>query len=330
MNNKKTKRRLRSVIIWILWIVLVQLILINISAAFYAYKLTHLYTPTNETWTKPVSKNIFARTWRLFTGPKLYKQTLTGLPDFSFSTIILKTKNDISIEAWFGKTDSISKGTVILLHGLMGHKGLVLDEANAFRSLGFNVMMIDVRDHGNSGGNITTIGYKESEEVKLAYDHVKQTGEKNIFLWGISLGAVEIIKAVSDYQLQPSGIIIEMPFLSLQSHLKARARVLGFPEQPFGFLTSFWIGAEQGFNGLGFITTKYAKNINCPVLMQYGEKDELVLPYETNAIYKAISSTNKKLVIYEDAGHELFFRKDPVTWKREVETFLSRTSGTIF
>jgi hypothetical protein len=69
------------------------------------------------------------------------------------------------------------------------------------------------------------------------------------------LGAVEIVKAVADYHLKPSGIMIEVPFLSLQSHIEGRARTLGFPGQPFAFLTSFWIGAENGFNALGFKTT---------------------------------------------------------------------------
>jgi alpha-beta hydrolase superfamily lysophospholipase len=238
----------------------------NISAALYAYKLTHLYTPTGETWKKPVSKNIFARTWRLFTGPAFYRQTITGTPSFPFHIISFKTRDSIAIEAWYSKTDSIPKGTVILFHGLMGHKGLVIDEAAEFRDLGYNVLMVDVRDHGNSGGNITTMGYKESEEVKLAYDHMMSSGEKNIFLWGFSLGAVEIVKAVSEYDLRPSGIIIETPFLSLQSHLKGRARTLDFPSQPFGLLTSFWIGIENGFNGWGFRTDKYAKNVHCPVL----------------------------------------------------------------
>jgi alpha-beta hydrolase superfamily lysophospholipase len=212
----------------------------------------------------------------------------------------------------------------------MGNKGLITGEAAVFRDFGYNVMMVDVRDHGNSGGNATTIGYKESEEVKLAYDHVAQMGEKNIFLWGASLGAVEIAKAISEYQLQPAGIIIEMPFLSLQSHLKGRARILGFPEQPFGFLTSFWIGVENGFSGLGFRTTEYVKNIHCPVLMQYGKKDELVLAHETDAIYAAISSADKKLVLYEDCGHGPMLQSDPVTWVKEVGEFLKRSSKVIF
>lgn len=309
---------------------LAQFVLMNISAAFYAYKLTHFRTPTNDTWTKPVSNNIFAKTWRLFSGPTCYKQVISGVPDFPFSTVILMTSNGISIEAWYGKTDSISKGTVILFHGLMDNKRWLTDEADAFRIMGYNVMMVDARNHGNSGGEVTTIGYNESEEVKLSYEHISQAGEKNIFLWGASMGAVEVIKAVSDFHLQPSGIIIDAPFYSLQSHLEGRARALGFPSQPFGFLTSFWIGMENGFNGLAFKTTRYAREINCPVLMEYGKNDKLVLRYETDAIFNAIASANKKLTIYDNAGHEYFLRNDPAMWNKEVEIFLKRCSKATF
>jgi alpha-beta hydrolase superfamily lysophospholipase len=323
MQARKTKRRYRTVLNWALWALLAQFLLINISASLHAYKLTHLRSPGADTWTKPASKNIFARTWRLFSGVTLYRQALTGKPSFPVSTVLLKTKNNIAVEAWYSPADSFVRGTVILFHGLMGNKGLITDEAEAFRNFGYNVMMVDVRDHGNSGGNVTTMGYREAEEVKLAYDHILQTGEKNIFLWGASLGAVEIIKAVSDYQLSPSGVIVEMPFLSLQSHLESRARVMGFPGQPFGFLTSFWIGVEQGFAGLGFRIADYAKNIHCPVLMQYGTRDQLVLQYETDEIYEAISTTNKKLVTYNDAGHGSLLKYDPATWTREVKAFLN-------
>lgn len=330
MKNGKTKRRLRSFITWTFWVLLAQLVLINISAALYAHKLTHLQLATPQTSQEPTSRNIFAKTWRLFSGPTFYRQPLTHLPAFTHVAIQLKTKKNISIDGWYSKTDSLLKGTVILIHGLTGNKGQILDVATAFRNGGYNVLLLDVRGHGNSGGNVTTIGFRESEEVKLAYDHLKQGGEKNIFLWGSSMGAVIILKAVSDYQLQPSGIIVEMPFLSLQSHLKGRARELGFPEQPFGFLTTFWIGAENGFNAFNFKTTRYARDIQCPVLQQCGEKDQLVLKAETTAIYDAISSPDKKLVIYDNAAHELLFRKDPVIWTREVEDFLMRASKPIF
>lgn len=305
-----------------MWALLLQLILINISAALYAHKLTHLNTPTADTWTTPVADNIIAKTWRLFTGPTLYKQVFTDTPRFSYSDVRLKTTGDLVIDCWYSKPDSTAHGTVIMVHGLMGSKNKLIQEGRAFLDMGYNILMIDLRAHGKSEGSSISLGYREAEEVKLAYEHIKNGGEKNIFLYGTSLGAVVIIKAVSDHKLEPAGIIIEMPFLSLQTHLEGRARMFGFPEQPFAFLTTFWIGIEKGFNGFKHNVARYAKDIHCPVLMQYGAKDELVLKKETDAIFTAIASAKKKIVIYDDAKHQLFLLKDPATWLRETELFL--------
>jgi uncharacterized protein len=323
---EKKKKKVRIVIRWIVWVVLLQFVLLNISAALYADKFTHLYTPEEKKAdaAKPESENFLAKTWRLFHGYRFYKQPVIGTPDFAYTTIQLQTDDKIPVEAWYSKTDSLSKGTMILFHGLMGNKSLVLQQAEEFRFLGYNILLVDARAHGNSGSHMTTIGFRESEEVKLAYDYVLQQGEKTIFLWGFSMGAVEIIKAVSEHQLQPAGLILEMPYGSLQSHVKARMHSIGFPKQPFGFFVTFWIGVERGFNGLGFTLDKYAKKINCPVLLQYGSNDQLVSKQEVNSVYNAFASTHKRLAIYENVGHASLLQMDPMKWRGEVGNFLQK------
>jgi alpha-beta hydrolase superfamily lysophospholipase len=293
----------------------------------YAYKFTHLY-PAEEAPTQKVSENIFAKTWRLFSAPRFYKQPQSEKPA-DYDTVHLATSNGLAIEAWYNKwnnPDSSAKGTVLLFHALSGNKSRILPEAEEFRRWGYNVMLVDARSHGNSAGQTTTIGYRESEEVKLAYDFIKQKGEKTIILWGFSMGAVQIMKAVAEYDLQPAGIIPQMPFLSLQSHIKSRIKSLGFPRQPFSFFITFWIGAERGFNGFGFNMLTYAKKIHCPVLLQYGSKDQLVPQEDAKRIYEAVSSVNKRMVVYDGANHESFLQKDPVLWRNEVSAFLAAIS----
>lgn len=322
-ENKKPKKTIANIFRWVGWVLLAQFILINISAALYAYKFTHFYSDL------PVdgdasSKNIFTKTWKLFSGPKFSRSAIHEQPVFPHETVQLKTAKGLSIEAWYSSVDSASKGTVILFHSITNSKAQLLENAYEFRYWGYNVMLVDFRGHGNSEGNITTIGVRETEEVKLSYDYVMKKGEKNIFLFGTSLGAVVIAKAVGDYQLTPKGIIIEMPFLSLQTYLKARTRTLGFPQQPFAFLTTAWIGVERGFNGFKHNATRYAKKITCPVLMQTGAKDEFVLQSESEKIFKAIASADKKLVVYEKGQHESFLRHDAAKWRIEVEGFLQK------
>ena len=320
MENVKTKNKFRQFGKLVLWVLLVQFILINISASLYGYKLTHFYK-SNGLKKSVSSKNIFTKTWKLFTGPKYLKSAITETPQFAFETVKLNTRDHIPIEAWYSRVDS-AKGTVILFHGISANKSYMLSEAYEFRWLGYNVMLVDLRAHGNSGGNYTTVGFKESEEVKLAYDYASQRGNKNIFLYGVSMGAVIIMKAISDYSIQPAGIILEMPFASLHDHLKARARTLGFPEEPFGFLVTFWAGLERGFNGFKHNTCLYAEKVNCPVLMQWGALDNYVQRGEIERVYRYIPSQKKKLVIYDRASHESLLNNEPKKWRKEVSGFL--------
>ena len=324
MDKQTTSQKIRSAFRWIGWVLLVQFLLLNISAAFYAHKYTHFYEGTAPLANNR-SENVFKKTWRLFSGQRIPRSVVEEYPSFSFDTVLLETKSGLLLEAWYSRSDSTPKGTVLLFHGLTTNKGKILLEASEFRYLGYNVILVDFRGHGNSDGNITTIGYRETEEVKLAWDYVVKQGENKIYLWGGSMGAVCIAKAIADYGLTPSGIIMEMPFASLQTHIRSRARTTGFrgfPEKPFGFLVTAWIGIERGFNGFKFRTSTYCREINCPVLLQWGSLDHMVLKEETDRIYASIASANKKLVIYENADHESFLQKDPGKWRKEIAGFL--------
>ena len=321
MKNVKKPGFLRRVLKWIGWVVLVQVILLNISSALHAYKLTHFYKNKTVPGSKKSSQNIFTKTWKLFAGSGIAKSVITQLPQFEYETVQLITRNDLNIEAWYSSVDS-SKGTIILFHGISSNKSFLIPEAAEFRKSGFNVMLVDLRAHGNSAGNTCTLGFLESEEVKLAYDYAMSRFSKKIFLFGVSMGAVIIAKAIYDYGLKPEGVIMEMPFASLHDYMKARARTLGFPEQPFGALVTFWTGLEQGYNGFNYVASRYAEKINCPVLMQWGGKDNFVLQSETEEIFEHIASPNKTLVLYNNAGHESLLNNEPEKWINEIHEFL--------
>lgn len=315
MTIKSNKKK--SLLKWIAWVIVVQLVLINISAALYAYKFTHFY---NKPESIISSQNIFSKTWKLFSGPKFYKIVKETEPSFPFENIQLKTVGGLAIHGWYSEQDS-SKGCVILFHGITVNKSYLLKEAMVFHELGYNVLMIDFRGHGKSDGSTTSFGVDETEEVHEAFEFAKKQGNQEIILYGMSLGAVVIMKAVADKIVQPAAIIGEMPFGSLQDHLKSRAKVVGFPAQPFGFLVTLWMGVENGYNGFNHKTTGYAKKLNCPVLLQWGENDIYVAKNEIESVYKNIPA-QKKLVIYPGAEHSSLVNADEIKWISEVKSFL--------
>ena len=138
-----------------------------------------------------------------------------------------------------------------------------------------------------------------------------------------------ILESIEDYGIQPGGIILELTHVALNNYLRARDRAIGFrgfPEKPFAFLVTAWIGIERGFNGFNFKTYNYAKKITCPVLFQWGAMDQTVGKWETEKVFNSIASSHKKLVIYDQADHESFLQKDPVKWRMETEKFLTASS----
>jgi alpha-beta hydrolase superfamily lysophospholipase len=83
------------------------------------------------------------------------------------------------------------------------------------------------------------------------------------------------------------------------------------------------MGIENGYNGFNHQTYIYANKINCPVLMEWGDKDVYVTSEETNGIYKSLKSSNKKLLVYAGANHESLLKYDPIQWQKNIKEFLN-------
>src|SRR5678816_870318 len=104
MIQTNRKNKLRAIIKWVLWILIVQFVLINVSGIFYGYRLTHFYEASSAP--PHNSKNIFSKTWKLFTGPKFQKSPVGETPIYPYETIQLLTQKNNTIEAWYIPADS--------------------------------------------------------------------------------------------------------------------------------------------------------------------------------------------------------------------------------
>ncbi len=315
---------MRKIFKRILWALLIVFVLMNVIAAIHAYKFTH-FSATNEERTKDPKQLSFGQKMSaLFFGISNPRPVNKKLPQRPFETIKLKSNKEI--ECWLieherSKTDSV-RGTVIIFHGYIGEKSSMLDKADEFFALGYNTLLVDFMGSGGSEGNQTTIGYKEAEEVKTCFDYIKGRGAQKIYLFGTSMGAAAVIKALHDYDMQPTGIIVECPFGTMYQTTCARFRQLHAPVIPMAALLDFWGGVENGFNALGYSPAEYAKSVKCPALLIYGAIDDKVSRQETDEIYGNFQGY-KQLKIYPLAAHENYLRKYKKEWVADVTAFLN-------
>jgi uncharacterized protein len=291
----------------------------NAIVAVRAYRFTHFQN--KQQFTQTINADMFGYLTKRFTGQEYYKVPIINKPTLPFSTIYLTTSNNLKLEAWHIETNN-HKGTVLLFHGLNCNKERMLSEAYAFNKMGYNTFLLDFRAHGNSEGSACTLGLDEAEDIKLAYDYIKNKGEQNIILFGASMGAASISHCVEKYNIAPSKIILEMPFASYSQLIEKWFNASKYPTEPTATLFTFWASA---FNQKWFFDMKpsnYVKSIKCPVLLQWGANDKLVPEEATTKIFNNITAT-KELKIYKNSNHESFCTSEPTEWNTTVERFIS-------
>lgn len=128
-----------------------------------------------------------------------------------YQSIDLITDDGIRLSAWYTPPKN---GVVILLaHGYGDNRPEWVHALLAKKKYG--VLAWDARAHGESEGNISTIGYLEVLDVKAALEYIlAQTDVEHIGAWGGSMGGATIIRAAAQFP-QIEAVFIDSSFASL-------------------------------------------------------------------------------------------------------------------
>src|SRR5690349_19164784 len=166
----------------------------NVIAIFHAYRFTHFVDSKMEKTSAPAALTAAQKIKTLLFGVSNPRPENRSVPAMAYETIRIISNREI--DCWYIKTEN-AKGTIVLFHGYGGEKSSMLDKSAIFSNLGYNTFLVDFMGSGGSEGNQTTIGFLEAAQVKSCVDYLTAKGERNIFLFGTSMGAVAIMKAIS-------------------------------------------------------------------------------------------------------------------------------------
>src|SRR5215212_15570 len=138
------------------------------------------------------------------------------------------TKKSLQIAAWWMARNASSK-SVILLHGYADAKVGAIAWAPMFGELGYNILALDLRAHGESGGQISSGGYWERHDLNQVINDVRarypqQT--QHLVLFGASLGAAVAV-AVATERSDIDALILESPFADFRHAAAANFHLLG-------------------------------------------------------------------------------------------------------
>jgi len=114
--------------------------------------------------------------WGLFSAdliiklPRLEMESTPEAYGLSFENITIISSDGISIKGWFVPYEG-SDSTIILLHGWGANKGNILPNTYFLHHRGrYNLLYIDYRNHGESGGSVSSLGSLEKNDLRSAVD----------------------------------------------------------------------------------------------------------------------------------------------------------------
>lgn len=230
----------------------------------------------------------------------------------------------------YGKYYEYKKGAPIELmhHGYRGHseRDLCGGVQRCF-SLGRNALIIDLRAHGKSGGNIITFGINESKDTLSWVDYIIENIDKDaeIILTGISMGAATVIMA-GGYTLPKNvtHVVADCGYTSPKEIIQKVVKQMGLPVKIVYPLIKLSAKIFGGFDLEENSPKKALENYKLPIIFFHGESDNYV-PCEMSRENFEICPSKKVIFIAQKADHGLCYLVDKQGYIKTINEFEKTT-----
>ena len=196
--------------------------------------------------------------------------------------------------------------------------------AKMFYEAGYQIVLYDERSFGESTGDYSTLGEKESKDLAALIDMVNEKyHDPKIILHGESMGAATVL-LVNRYR-KVDRIIADCPFCD--SDMLFGEFVVKNLHIPKLFITPI-------LNRLALLLYHYhiketspikaIENCDVPICFIHGTSDNLIGPHHSKAMYDAVRNKDSELHLFEGADHAQSVVKDPERYKQIIKNFISK------
>lgn len=227
----------------------------------------------------------------------------------------------------YGKLYYMKKDAPLILffHGYHGTYGW--DGYGFFRICkrnGFNILLVDERAHGKSGGNVITFGIKERYDCRSWAEYVvKRFGERtDIFLAGVSMGAASVMMSAElGLPQNVRAIIADCGYSEPPAIIKETVRTMKLPVKPIYQLIK--LGARV-FGKLDLeeaAPLQAVKKLKIPILFIHGAHDSVVPLSMGERLYE-VCTVKKERVVIEGADHANSAMTDYETYEKAILQFI--------
>lgn len=179
---------------------------------------------------------------------------------------------------------------VVIVHGYNCTLADMYPYASEFYKKGYNLLFIDMRAHGKSGGEYIGMGWLERLDIKKWCETICQTDpEANILLFGQSMGAAAVMMACGeDLPVNVKCAVEDSGYTSVSAMYKILMKeAYHLPSFPLLNAADVVAKRRAGYSFYGADAVAQLKRSDMPMLFIHAEGDSFV-PFEmVHALYDA-------------------------------------------
>ncbi len=216
---------------------------------------------------------------------------------------------------------------VVAVHGYLSEHGSMEDITYEYFQRGYNVLLPDLRGHGNSQGDYVGMGLHDADDI---IDWVTLLSEENpganFVLHGVSMGAATVMIAAGKEHLPENVFAIVEDcgytdsYQMMVEQLNYRYHLPGFPIVP---MANFMAEFRTNYDLRDANPLDYLQSATLPILFIHGDQDNFVLPYMHTQLVEAYQGPKESLII-PGADHGACRTLDSHTYYTTVFQFLEK------
>ena len=246
---------------------------------------------------------------------------LDGVSEYKREPVIFQMKDDYVIHGDISLNNP--KKFVLCLHGHLSNREGLVKYAYSFYRLGYSLVFIDHRSHGENVRGYVTMGYKEHQDALEVVNQLKERYGQDIEvgLFGCSMGGATALLCVKENQ-DLAFVVSDCAFSSLENLVKGFIKAHHSPNWPILQITEHYLKKRFGFSYKDASPMDSVKeNKRVPILFIHGEKDKLVYVSNVHILYNNCTGP-KRLELFENASHCGSIIENKERYYKVIEQFI--------
>jgi uncharacterized protein len=230
-----------------------------------------------------------------------------------------------TLRGWYIRAPRPDGRVLVVVPGIDDNRlagGTTLPLAAVLVADGIDVLAVDLRAQGESGGDTLSFGAREQDDVLGAVAFARERGARRVAVLGFSMGAASSLLAAarsSDIE----ALIVDSPFADLEETLSDELRSGWHLPGP---LVGYALFLYRVISGTDPAMVAPAEAIGAlagrPTLFIAGADDRTVNPAD-GATMAAAAGSSASYVLVPGAGHVGAFLADPAAYAARVRAFLA-------